>query len=111
MKWKTFILTFKNVIVALCRGDLILRLRADKLFPYILYAFFLAWLSIWLSFKADNTMVKVERNMLTIDTLKIQKAQKTSELMGLDRVGRIEELLKKNNSDVGIPEKPANILK
>ena len=108
--WKSFALTMKNAVVAILRGDLILRLRADKLFPFILWTFLLAWLSIWLSFKAECTMLKVEKNMKTIDTLKIYKAQRTSELVSLDRIGKLEEMLKANNSKVTIPENPADKL-
>ncbi len=110
IRWKSIIQTIRNIVVAIGRGDLILRMRADKLFPYILYTFLLAWLSIWLSYKAEGTMLKVEQNMKTINTLKIIKAQKTSELYRFDWIGNLEEKLKKNGSTVTFPEKPADKL-
>ena len=60
----------KRAFMAIARGDILLKLGADKLFPYILYTFFLAVLSMWLSYKAEITMQKVERNKARIENLK-----------------------------------------
>ena len=54
---------FMETIKSIGRGDILLRMRVDKLFPYILYTFVLAVLSIWLSYKAEITMQKVEKKI------------------------------------------------
>lgn len=100
-----------KIIKAIINGDILLLLRADKLFPYILYFFILGWVSIWISYKSEQTMTQVERNKKELESLKIHHAQKTCEFVGLDRISTIEELLIHNNSQVKAPEKPANTIK
>ena len=78
---------------------------------HILYLFFLGCISIWLSYHAEQTMLKVQKNNETIRTLKIYHAQKTYELVGLDRIGTVEKMLEDAGSKVKAPEKPANVLK
>ena len=56
---------FMETVKSIGRGDILLRMRVDKLFPYILYTFALAVISIWLSYKAEITMQKVEKNKAT----------------------------------------------
>ena len=100
-----------KIIKAIINGDILLLLRADKLFPYILYFFILGWVSIWISYKSEQTMTQVEKNKKELESLKIHHAQKTCEFVGLDRISTIEELLRHNNSEVKAPEKPANTIK
>lgn len=109
--WKKTGSAVKEFFIALGRGELLTRMRVDKLFPYILYLFFLGCISIWMSYKAEQTMLKVEKNNQTISTLKIYNAQKTYEIVGLDRIATVEEMLKNAGSEVKAPEKPANVLK
>ena len=101
----------KNVAKSIISGDILVRMRLHKGFPYIIYFFALGWLSIWISFKAEQAMVQVERNKRELETLKIYHAQKTCEFVGLDRLSTIEQLLIENNSEVKAPEKPADIIK
>ena len=86
-------------------------MRVDKLFPYILYLFLLGCVSIWMSYKTEQTMLKVQKNQQIIRTLKIYNAQKTYEIVGLDRIATIEKMLEEAESDVKAPEKPADIIK
>ena len=109
--WKNIGHAIKEFFIALGRGDLLTRLRVDRALPYILYLFLLGCISIWLSYKAEQTMYTVQKNNETIKTLKIYHAQKTYELVGLDRIGTVEKMLEDAGSDVKAPEKPANILK
>jgi len=97
---------FRSII----SGDILLKMRVDKLFPYILYAFVLGWISIWMSYRMEQTMIKVERNRKELETLKIYHAQKTCEYVGLDRISTIEMMLEEKGSDVKAPEKPADII-
>ena len=98
-------------IRSIISGDILLRMRVDRLFPYILYAFVLGWLSIWMSYRTEQTMLKVQKNNETIRTLKIQNAQMTYELVGIDRLSTVEMMLEKMESEVTTPQKPADILK
>ena len=97
--------------VSLGRGDLLLRMRVDKALPYILYAFLLGCISIWMSYRTEQTMLKVQKNNETLKTLKIHNAQMTYELVGLDRLSTVESLLEDMGSKVKAPTKPADILK
>ena len=101
----------KEFFIALGRGDLLTRLRVDRLLPYILYLFVLGCISIWMSYHAEQTMLKVQKNNEIIRTLKIYNAQKTYELVGLDRIATVERMLEEAGSQVKAPEKPADELK
>ena len=111
IRWKAIGKAVGAFFVSLGRGDLLLRMRVDQALPYILYGFLLGCLSIWMSYKTEQTMLKVQKNNSTLKTLKIHNAQMTYELVGLDRISTVENMLKEMGSDVKVPEKPADILK
>ena len=111
INWKKIGHAVKEFFISLGRGDLLTRLRVDRALPYILYLFFLGCISIWLSYHADQTMLTVEKNNERIRTLKIYNAQKTYELVGLDRIATVEKMLEEAGSKVKAPEKPADILR
>ena len=69
--WKAVGNAIIETMRSIGRGDILLRMRVDKLFPFILYTFALALTSIWLSYKADQTMYRVEINKQIIENLKI----------------------------------------
>lgn len=106
--WKKVGSAVKEFFIALGRGELLTRMRVDKLFPYILYLFFLGCISIWMSYHAEQTMLKVQKNNSTLKTLKIYNAQKTYEIVGLDRIATVERMLEEAGSEVKAPEKPAD---
>jgi hypothetical protein len=56
-------------------------------------------------------MLKVQKNNETIKTLKIYNAQKTYEIVSLDRIATVERMLEELGSEVKAPEKPADVLK
>ena len=111
IRWKAIGKAVGAFIISLGRGDLLLRMRVDKILPYILYAFILGCISIWMSYKTEQTMLKVQNNNETIKTLKIYNAQMTYELVGLDRLTTVETMLEGMNSKVKAPSKPADVLK
>ena len=102
--------TIGTIFKSIISGDILLRMRVDKLFPYILYAFVLGWISIWMSYKMEQTMTRVEKNRKELETLKIYHAHKTCEYVGLDRISTIELMLRNKGSEVKAPEKPADII-
>jgi hypothetical protein len=111
IRWKAIGKAIGAFIISLGRGDLLLRMRVDKILPYILYVFILGCISIWMSYKTEQTMLKAQNNNETIKTLKIHNAQMTYELVGLDRLTTVENMLEDMNSQVKAPIKPADILK
>jgi hypothetical protein len=109
--WKAAANAVKEFIIALGRGDLVLRMRIDRAFPYILWTFFLGCLSIWWSYMTEQTMLKVEKNEDILKELRIENIQMTYELVQMDRMGKVEEILNKMESKVQPPQKPADKLK
>ncbi len=103
--------TIKNFLKSIISGNILITLGVDRLFPYILYAFLLGWLSIWMSYKMEQTMTLAEKSSRELETLKIYHAQKTCEYVGLDRISTVEMMLKEKGSEVKAPEKPADIIK
>ena len=99
-----------KILKSIISGDILLLMGVHRLFPYILYVFILGWVSIWMSYKAEQTMTLVERNKKELETLKIHHAQKTCEYVGLDRISTIEVMLEEKGSDVKAPVKPADII-
>ena len=100
-------ITFFEILKSIGRGDFLMVMRVDKLFPYILYAVFIGIVSIWLSYKAEKTMYRVEVNKAKIESLKSAHANKTCEIIGLSRISTIENMLEESGSKLRIPETPA----
>ena len=109
--WKAAAGAVKEFIIALGRGDLVLRMRVDRAFPYILWLFGLGCVSIWLSYMTEQTMLKVEKNDDILKELRIQNTQMTYELVQMDRMGKVEDILNEMGSEVQPPHKPADKLK
>ena len=111
IQWKAVGKAVGAFFLALGRGDLLLRMRVDKALPYILYAFLLGCISIWMSYHAEQTMLEVQKNNETLKTLKIYNAQKTYEIVSLDRIATVEKMLEEAGSEVKSPEKPADVIR
>lgn len=109
--WKAIAHAIKETFLSIGRGDILIRMKVHRLFPYILYAFILGWVSIWFSYKTEQAMLKVEKNKEILETLKIHHAEKTCEIVRLDRISTIEKMLETAGSPLSTPEKPADILK
>ena len=101
----------KNSLVAILRGELLLRLNVGKYFPQIAYTFLLFALTILFSLMVDGTLGKVEQNKLTLQELERLNSQKTFELITLNRRSTVATLLEEQGSDVTEPTRPAQILK
>lgn len=110
IEWKKIGNAVKEFFIALGRGELLTRMRVDKLFPYILYLFLLGCISIWMSYQTEQAMLKVEKKNSALKTLKIYNAQKTYEIVKLDRIATVDTMLNRLGSDVRTPERPADIL-
>jgi hypothetical protein len=67
-------------------------------------------ISIFMSYKVEQTMLKREQLKTEIEALKIFKAQKTCEIVSLDRISTVETMLNGLGSEIKQPGKPADIL-
>lgn len=97
----------KNSFIAILHGEFLIRIKCDKYFLHIVYTFFLIWMMIWIGIKVENTLVKVEKNKVTLNDMKIYHAQKTVRMVSLNRITVVDKLLKENGSEVTLPKKPA----
>ena len=104
-------LTVSTVLKSILSGDILLLLRVDRLLPYILVLFVLGWINIFLNYKIEQTMVKVERNKVILEEYKIYHAQKTYEFVKLGRMSTVQKMLEEGGSEVTAPVKPAEIIK
>ena len=121
MNWKRFNIkeidwskdgtAIKETMISIGQGSFLLRLRVDKLFPYILVLFIIGGANIWLSYVVEQTALKVERNKKELETLKIYHSQMVGEIVELNRLSTIEALLNEMGSDVKIPDKPASVIR
>lgn len=101
----------KETLISIGQGNFLLRMRVDKLFPYILVLFALGCTNIWLSYKVEQAALKVERNKSSIETLKIEHTLLKGQLVELNRISTIEQMLGEMGSTVKIPDKPADKIK
>lgn len=102
--------SIRNILVAVLRGELLLRMKVDKVFLHIVYLLFIVWTTLFVNLKIEQTMLKVEKNRQEIETLKIYYAQKSCELAAFDRIGKVQEMLQKMGSEVTLPSKPAAVI-
>lgn len=101
----------KETLVSIGQGTFLIRMRVDKLFPYILVLFTLGCLNIWMSYMVEQAVLKVERNKEKLETMKIYHSHMTGEIVELNRLSTIEQMLKDAGSEVQIPEKPADVIR
>lgn len=106
--WSKVAKALKETLVSIGQGNFLLRLRADKLFPYILVLFILGCMNIWLNYEVEQAALKVEKNKKEIETLKIYHSHLNGEIVELNRISTIEDMLEGMGSKVGIPDKPAD---
>ena len=109
--WKKVMKAVVEGLKSIGRGDFLIRMRVDKLFPYILYTVFIGILSIFLSYSAEKTLHKVEVNKEKIESLKYANANKACEIIGLSRISTIEKMLEESGSNLKVPEVPAYTIK
>lgn len=102
---------FGAIMKAIARGEFLFTLKCDKFFPHIIYFFFLICVVLAVNLMIEKTMVQAEQNKETIYDLKIYLTHKSSELIGLGKLGSVQELLEASGSELGIPENPAITLK
>lgn len=97
----------RNGANAIVHGELLLRLKVERYFLHILYLFLLLWMVILLDMRVEKTMAKVEKNKETLSEMKIYHAQKTVQMVSLNRISTVQSMLEEKGSNVTLPEKPA----
>jgi len=101
----------KEFVGTVLRGELFLKFGLHKYLPHILVVFIGFAFTIFVKLKIDDVMIKLEKSTAELETVRILHAQKTCEYVGLEKLGAIQELIEKNNVNVGLPDKPANTIK
>ena len=112
MTWKFSDLArlLKNSLVAVLKGEFLLRLNVGRYFVHVMYTCLLFGLIIWLSLMTESTMAKVEQAKAELKELEIENAELTYEAAKAERRTTVEARLTELGSKVGEPEKPATRL-
>lgn len=107
LKFKNILSFLKNSVLAILKGEFLLRLNVSKYFVHIIYTFFLFAVIIWTSLMTDNAMAEVQKNNRTIEELRIANSQKTFELVEISKRSEVRERLRKMKSPVHENQTPA----
>lgn len=102
---------WKKITGAALQGKLLLRLKADKYLPQIIFFFALATAFIWINLKMEGTIHQKEENKQVLENLKSVHTELTCQLTGLDSVCKVEDMLQEKGSDVKIPVQQAQWVK
>lgn len=111
MKVKNFFVALWRSVKSIIRGELLINMRVDKWLPQIFVLFVLGVTTIFIKLKIDETMVQLEKSSAELETIRIRHAQKTCELVGLEKLSTIESLLEAQGLELGLPDKPADRIK
>lgn len=103
-------LTAGTVLKSILSGDILLLMRVDRLLPYILVLFALGWINIFLNYKIEQVMVKVENNKEILENYRIYHAQKTYQFVKMGRISTVEDMLEQGGSQLTAPAKPAETI-
>ena len=101
----------KNSLIAILRGELLLKLNAGRFFIHIAYTFLLLGIMIWASLRIETSMAKVEKNKAALKELEIVHSQKLYDLTRLQRRDGVTQRLQEMGSDIREAGEPAAILK
>ena len=97
------IATIRTVVKSILSGDILILLRVDKLFPFIIFLFALGWINIFLNYKVEQAMVLVEKNKAIVEEYRNAYAFKTYEFAKAGKISTIKEMLEKAGSKVSHP--------
>lgn len=100
----------KNSLLAVVKGEFLLRLNVGRYFVHIMYVFLLMAASIWLSLMIEDSMARVEKNKAKIRELEIANSQLVFDLAKCERRSEVEARLEEMGSKVTEPDKPATII-
>ncbi|MBQ1618120.1 MAG: hypothetical protein II095_01140 [Bacteroidales bacterium] len=101
----------RNSFTAILQGELLMRLKLDKVFVHILYVFFLLGLLILMSLGVEHSLNKVEENKKVLQGLEVIYSDKTYEVAGLSRRSTVQKMLQEQGSQLQEPDRPATVMK
>lgn len=101
----------KKIIVSICKGKFIVEMHIDRCFPHIIVLFLLSLTSMYMSYKAEQTMLQRERNKSEIEALRIRRSQIAVKVASMDRLTTVDSKLKEMGSNLKAPQKPATVVK
>jgi hypothetical protein len=102
--------SFMTVIKSLLSGKILLLLGVDRLLPYIIFLFVLGWVNIFLNYRIEQTLAKVEKCDEILEQRRNDYATKTYEFVNSGKKSTIQKMLEEKNSEVKTPQKPATII-
>jgi len=100
----------KESVVAIVKGEFLLRLNSTKYFIHIIWTFFLLFCAIWISLSVEKTLSRVEQNKKALNDMNIYRAQKTVEIVRLNRMTTVQEMLQEQGSKVTMPQNPPTVI-
>lgn len=98
---------WKEVTGAALQGKLLLRLKADKYLPQIIFFFIMSTAFIWINLNMESTIHRKEENKQVLENLKSVHTELTCQLTGLDSICKVEDMLQEKGSRVKIPVQQA----
>lgn len=107
LKMKRVLLILKNSVLAILKGEFLLRLNAGKYYVHIIFVFLALGLAVWLNLAIDNALHQVEVGYSRIDDLKMINAQKRFETELLDSRAGTQKRLREMGSELAEPTTPA----
>ena len=110
LTWKNLAKGLGNSLIAIARGEFLMRLRVERFFPHIVYLFFLVWMLIWIGIKSESTQLQVEKKKAELQELEIVHSQKVFDLVSLSKRSSVRNLLEQKGSKVTEPTQPATLL-
>ena len=100
----------RNSLVAIWRGEFLLRLRAGRFLAHILYTFLLFGLIIWVSLLIDTSMNTIEKNEKRISELRMEQSILKFEMTRATGRAAVGRRLEKMGSPLREPEKNATLI-
>lgn len=100
-----------NSFMAILKGELLMRMKLDKVFVHILYVFLLFGLTILMSLGVEYSLNKVEENKKVLQGLEVIYSDKTYEEAGLSRRSKVQKMLQDQGSLLQEPDRPAIVMK
>lgn len=97
----------KNTVQSIFAGTFLLRLHITGHFAEILVCIMIAFFSIWVSMRIDNTLTQVKKNDAVLKEQRYQIDVRQYKLNRLDSRIQVEKSLENMGSDLRQPQKPA----
>lgn len=94
-----------NSVKSIFQGKFLLRLKADRYLPQIVFVFFMFTAAIWISLLTERSMRRVEEGKETINNLRTIYSMRVLELERFNDKVKMTELLEKCGSSLEEPVK------